>query len=48
MSLLRRVVDKAVRLTALAGIGYLLGSIVVTFVTRFEFPLFWNPVNTYI
>ena len=48
MSLLRRVVDKAVRLTALAGIGYLLVSIVVTFVTRFEFPLFWNPVNTYI
>ena len=37
MSLLRRVVDKAVRLTALAGIGYLLVSIVVTFVTRFEF-----------
>ena len=37
MSLLRRVVDKAVRLTALAGIGYLLVSIVVTFVTRFLF-----------
>ena len=34
MSLVRRVVDKAVRLTALAGIGYLLVSIVVTFVTR--------------
>ena len=34
MSLLRRVLDKAVRLTALAGIGYLLVSIVVTFVTR--------------
>ena len=47
MSLLRRVVDKAVRLTALAGIGYLLVSIVVTFVTRFEFPLF-SHVNTYL
>ena len=39
MSLLRRVVDKAVRLTALAGIGYLLVSIVVTFVTRWVIPL---------
>ena len=39
MSILRRVVDKAVRLTALAGIGYLLVSIVVTFVTRFELSL---------
>jgi len=34
MSILRRVLDKAVRLTALAGIGYLLVTIVITFVTR--------------
>ena len=39
MSFLRRLVDKAVRLTALAGIGYLLVSIVVTFVTRSHFSL---------
>ena len=36
MSILRRVLDKAVRLTALAGIGYLLVTIVITFVTRFQ------------
>ena len=34
MSILQRVLDKAVRLTALAGIGYLLVTIVITFVTR--------------